>query len=139
MATRGRLFHRNCFGCASIHTEDCGDHYTVQWCGKDLEVSKMMWDNWDRERGEDVMNAFREILTAAGIQWKNEDAKFDAYPIYRTHFTIDGKHFSVIIGFGSYGFEDYKLEMWAKNDPEPIGHLTITEAWELIKEKANIK
>lgn len=136
MATRGRLFHRNCFNCASVHTEDCGDHYTLRWCGDDLEVSKM-WDDWDKERGEEVMNAFREILTAAEVQWKNADAKFDTHPLYRTHFTISGVHFSVIIGFGSYGYEEYKLEMWAQDiDPEPIGHLTVLEAWELIKEKS---
>lgn len=89
--------------------------------------------NWDRERGEEVMNAFRDVLTQAGIKWQNRDGS-SQFPIYRTHFTIQNLKFSVIIGFGSFGYEDYKLELWCEELGDPVGWLSVTDAWEIIKQ-----
>lgn len=54
--------------------------------------------------------------------------------IYRTHFDVDGIHYSVICGYGTYGGEEGLLEMMI-GCSEPTGWLTAEDIIGQIQER----
>lgn len=81
-----------------------------------------------------VMNEFRRRLDSVGIVWWDVSDDNEWYTIYRTHFHYRGYEWSVIIGYGSFGEEQLKLELMsdAVNGGEPIGYLQSCEAMRLV-------
>ena len=79
------------------------------------------------------MKPLRKWLDEQGIKWTdNSDVG-----MIRTHFYINGKHWSVIFGAYSYGAEQGLLELWTQNvnGGEPLGFLTVDDITELIKKE----
>lgn len=97
------------------------------------------------------MQKLRTMLTEMGIKWQDEST---IYPenrireimnmfnvsreiadisIYRTHFDAIGCHYSVIYGYGSYGYYDGKLECMV-GDEEPEGSMTAEDVLERMEE-----
>lgn len=106
------------------------------------------------------MIKLRKLLTARGISWQDasviypeekiemlfksigqklgQERQFFDLTIYRTHFDINGTHYSAINGFGTYGgFEPYEnknhglLELMI-DDNDPVGWLSANDIINMI-------
>lgn len=89
----------------------------------------------------DEMIKLRKALDEKGVQWEdkstiypeelilkvmrecNVSRKYADTSMWRTHFTYKGYFFSVIYGYGSYGYYDGKLECMVGGE-EPEGSMT---------------
>ena len=87
------------------------------------------------------MQKLRTMLTEMGVQWEDKSTiyteeqilktmrecrvsrKYADSSMWRTHFTYKGYFFSVIYGYGSYGYYDGKLECMV-GGKEPEGSMT---------------
>ena len=102
------------------------------------------------------MKKLRKLLTEKGIEWHDESTiytedfigmikstmpYFVDNSIYRTHFDIDGIHYSVINGFGTYGGFDlierknYGLLECMIDDNEPVGWLSANNIMDMISKQ----
>lgn len=97
------------------------------------------------------MKKLRAALDKMGVAWVDKSEEWKAadysnwfniedYGICRTHFDYNGKHYSVINGFGSFGGYDgfdkenkNLLEIMLPNK-ELKGYLTADEVIEILKE-----
>ena len=85
------------------------------------------------------MIKLREALDNLGIQWDDDtyDRKggfpFLDLSIYRTKFRYNGRYYSVICGYGTYGGEEGLLEVMIDNT-DPIGHLTAEDVLDIIED-----
>lgn len=102
------------------------------------------FNDFDVDRAQEVMDTLRDVLDVDGIKWENKspDAKeFEGgtFVLLRTHITYRGKFYSVILGTGTHGWEDYKLELLSDqvNDGNPVGNLTVTEVIDIMKNGYN--
>lgn len=96
----------------------------------------------------DEMQKLRAGLNQREVAWEDATDKGTAeFWICRTYFKIDGKRWSVVHGYGTYGgfSHFYKdkglLEYWARQDAEPIGWTTaavILERVDAVREAAEI-
>ena len=116
----------------TIKFDDCG--------GKgEVIVPLDICEKFDTDRAKEVMDTLRDILDVDGIQWKDKSVVSDidgtTFALYRTHITYHGKLYSVILGMGTYGCEEYKLELMADNvnGGEPVGYLTVTDVIDIMK------
>lgn len=100
------------------------------------------------------MQKLRKTLDIMGIEWIDRSEEWQAtdyfdllniknYGICRTHFDYNGKHYSVINGYGSFGGYDgfdkenkNLLEIMLPNN-DVIGYLTAKEVLEIIEENKN--
>lgn len=83
------------------------------------------------------MKKLRTYLTEHEIEWYDDSSYSPLFWMVRTKFTHNGKEYSVINGYGSYGgFVNGKneglLEMMIDNC-EPVGHLTAKEVIKCIE------
>lgn len=103
------------------------------------------------------MIKLRHLLTNMGIDWCDESTiipeeyinlmetqtklgrEFLDSTIFRTHFEVDGTHYSVINGYGTYGGfiphqnKNYGLLECMVGDNEPIGWLSADDVIDIIK------
>lgn len=100
----------------------------------------------------DEMIKLRKALDEKGVQWKdksmicpeehilkvmrecNVSRKYADCSMWRTHFTYKGYFYSVIYGYGSYGYEKGLLECMAGGE-EPEGELTANDVLKLMEGK----
>ena len=75
------------------------------------------------------MVKLRKMLDDKGIAWKDKSSEYMGFldvngfdRIYRTHWDVDGKHYSAICGIGTYGAFRGDLELMI-DDTEPWGYL----------------
>lgn len=104
------------------------------------------------------MKKLRKLLTEKGIEWHDESSiyteefiggikstmpYFVDSSIYRTHFDIDGIHYSVINGFGTYGgfnpfkHKNYGLLELRINEDEPTGWHSADDIMDMINEDSD--
>lgn len=109
----------------------------------------------------DEMVRLREELDKRGIPWEDKSSivpeeaiqvmiskgferQYADTTMYRTHFTVDDYHYSVIYGYGSYGgydvFSNKSAEllecMTSKiNGGEPVGHMTAIDVLRIFDEE----
>lgn len=134
-----------CVRCAD-HSFDSVNSSLLFNCvpGEEVKVSMLGFENFDIDKAKEVMDTLRDILDVDGIHWvdksvENNDLDGTLFVILRTHITYHDKLYSVILGTGTYGFEDYKLELMSEvvNGGEPIGGLTVTEVIDIMKHGYN--
>lgn len=73
-------------------------------------------------------NKIQEIMSRCNVSRKYADAS-----MWRTHFTYKGYFFSVIYGYGSYGYYDNKLECMIGGE-EPEGGMTAEDVLKRMEE-----
>ena len=99
----------------------------------------------------DEMIKLRKMLDDKGIQWEDKstiipetvideimakckvERRYADTSMHRTHFTVKDTFFSVIYGYGSYGYNSGLLECMI-DDNEPIGCLTANEVISRMEE-----
>lgn len=131
--------------CCGSHKSKVVDNSLVFSCsGEEVKISMFGFENFDIDKAKEVMDTLRDILDVDGIHWvdksvENNDLDGTLFVILRTHITYHDKLYSVILGTGTYGFEDYKLELMSEvvNDGEPIGGLTVTDVISILKNGYN--
>lgn len=96
-------------------------------------------------------NKFLDILKANGIEGEDYSAHSNPYGpgMLRVRFWYNEENYSVIFGYGSYGYEAGLLEVWnmtrsdvyqerRAKDPtfdeycEPVGGLTAEDVWSYV-------
>lgn len=131
-----------CVECASNPTIS-GDNLVFTCGGEKMEIPMTGFEDFDVERAQEVMDTLRDILDEDGIKWSDKSVRRTCddvqFILLRTHIIYHGKLYSVILGTGTYGFEDYKLELLSEvvNGGEPIGGLTVTEVIDILKHGYN--
>lgn len=75
---------------------------------------------------------FCDTLKAHGVKYRRNDN--DVPPIVRAQGVSGGHRFSVIFGYGTYGYESGLLEVMTDHS-EPTGWLTADEAVEYINKR----
>ena len=131
-----------CVKCSS-NPKISGNNWVFSCGGEKVEIPMFGFEDFDVERAQEVMDTLRDILDEDGIKWtdKSVQRKCDdvQFTLLRTHIIYHGKLYSVILGTGTYGFEDYKLELLSEvvNGGEPIGGLTVTKVIDILKNGYN--
>lgn len=112
--------------------------------GDEVKMSVIGFEDFDFNTAKEVMDTLRDILDEDGIYWVDKSATVTElenipFVLLRTHITYRGNFYSVILGTGTYGFEDYKLELMSTvvNDGEPVGGLTVTKVIDILKNGYN--
>lgn len=100
----------------------------------------------------DEMIKLRQALDEKGVKWedksticleehilevirkRNVSRKYADTSMWRTHFTYNGYFYSVIYGYGSYGYYDGKLECMV-GGKEPVGSMTANDILDLMEGK----
>lgn len=146
-----RFWYRSRFGTATSDCLECShfprlvDDKLIFSCGDEkVEIPVMGFEDFDIDKAKEVMDTLRDILDVDGIAWDDRSTgskEFDGVPfvILRTHIIYHGKLYSVILGTGTYGFENYKLELMSEvvNGGEPVGGLTVTDVISILKNGYN--
>ena len=143
----GGTSNLNCFLCREDDTKwtEFQGSTLVFTCGDDkVAVNMFGFEDFDIERAQEVVDTLRDILDVDGIKWEDHSTtpkEIDGtmFVLLRTHITYYGKFYSVIIGTGTYGGENYKLELMSDvvNNGDPIGGLTVTEVIDILKNGYN--
>ena len=99
----------------------------------------------------DEMIKLRNALDEKGVQWEDKSTIYPDYEIrytmrklnvsrecadssmWRTHFSYKGYFFSVIYGYGAYGYYDGKLECMVGGE-EPEGSMTAEDVLKRMEE-----
>lgn len=146
-----RFWYRIRFGTATSDCLDCSlqpslvdDILCFRCSDEKVEIPVTGFEDFDIDKAKEVMDTLRDILDVDGIQWTDMSTgskEFDGTPfvILRTHITYHGRLYSVILGTGTYGFENYKLELMSEvvNGGEPVGYLTVTDVISILKNGYN--
>ena len=155
--SRKRLIHRkssnstdlDCFSCrggSSTWAEFQGSTLVFTCGDNEVDVNMFGFEDFDIERAQEVVDTLRDILDVDGIKWEDHSTTPRelggmVVVLLRTHIIYRGKFYSVIIGTGTYGGENYRLELMsdAVNNGDPIGSLTVTEVIDILKNGYNPK
>lgn len=97
------------------------------------------------------MQKLRTMLTEMGVQWEDKSTiypeeqilktmrvcrvsrQYADFSMFRTHFSYRGYFYSVIYGYGSYGYEKGLLECMV-GDEEPEGSMTAEDVLKRMEE-----
>lgn len=89
------------------------------------------------------MQKLRDYLTAHNIPWRDDSEpnqeKIEAFgkqiePIVRTKFELYGNEWSVVYGFGTYGYQQGLLGCWIRGyGADPDGWLTADDIIRVIE------
>lgn len=149
-----RFWYRSRFGAPTSDCLDCSSHpprlvdgiLCFRCADEEVKIPVTGFEDFDIEVATEVMATLRDILDEDGIKWVDKSTgskEFDGTPfvILRTHITYRGNFYSVILGTGTYGFEQYKLELMSDvvNAGEPVGGLTVTDVISILKNGYNPK